>query len=203
MHAFLNKNKVEERRMKMEMLKKYASIAIMLTTVVMITGCFTNESQDGEGNGSINDGVSGVNPYGLTDGIDETFVDGDMPLENIDFQNLNAVEIAFTPVYFGYNTFTIPSAEMPKVNALADLMIAEPSYLLLVSGHCDERGTIEYNVSLGEYRAQSIREVLIRLGVEAERIQTVSMGEEMPADPGHNESAWKQNRRSEFAFYTR
>ncbi|MBQ2282070.1 MAG: OmpA family protein [Kiritimatiellae bacterium] len=189
----------------MEMLKKYASIVMLLTVgAVMFTGCggkTTNTgSQDGYG-----DGVDGVDPYGVgsTNLDDPTLVDGDMPLADIDFKNLNPVDIAFTPVYFGYNTFTIPPAEMEKVNALADLMIAEQSFLLLITGHCDERGTVEYNVSLGEYRAQAIRDILIQLGVAPERIQTLSMGEEMPADPGHNEAAWKLNRRGELSFFTR
>ncbi len=188
----------------MEMLKKYAAIATMLVAVVMLTGCFTNDnpSEDGDNNDPT---ISGVDPYGIGgDGlIDQNYAQDDIPLSDIDFQNLNAVEIAFTPVYFGYNKYTIAQEEMEKVGALAELMIAEPSYLLLVSGHCDERGTIEYNVSLGEYRAQSIRTMLVNFGVEPERIQTISMGEEMPADAGHNEAAWRLNRRAEFAFYTR
>ena len=188
------------------MLKKYASIVMLLTVgAVMFTGCggtTSTGSQDG-----YNYGVDGVDPYGVgglgTDIEDPTLVDGDTPLADIDFKNLNPADIAFTPIYFGYNTFTIPSAEMEKVNALADLMIAEPSFLLLITGHCDERGTIEYNVSLGEYRAQAIRDILIQLGVAPERMQTLSMGEEMPADAGHNEAAWKLNRRGELSFFTR
>lgn len=203
MHALITK-KQDRKKKNMEMLKKYASIAMILTAVVMFTGCFSNEGS-AEDADLTNGGVTGVDPHGLGgDGfIDDTLAPDDTPLADVDFQNLNAVEIAFTPVYFGYNTFSIPPAELEKVNALADLMFAEPSYLLLIAGHCDERGTIEYNVSLGEYRAQAIRDVLIQLGVAAERIQTISMGEEMPADPGHNEAAWKLNRRGEFAFYTR
>lgn len=195
--------KQDRKKKHMEMLKKYASIAVILVAVVMFTGCFTTDSsieENVDGNGYI----TSVNPNGLDgDNIDINYVDGDNPLADVDFRNLNAVDIAFTPVYFGYNTFTIPSAEMEKVNALAEFLIEESSYLILVTGHCDERGTIEYNVSLGEYRAQAIRNVLIQLGIAPERIQTESMGEEMPADPGHNEAAWKLNRRCEFLFFTR
>lgn len=187
----------------MEMLKKYASMAIMLVVAAMFTGCFTTDDPTVPGAGG-DEFIPGVDPYGLGGGtLDGTYVEGDIPLSDVNFQDLNTVEIQFTPVYFGYNTFTIPSAEMDKVNALADLMIAEPSYLLLITGHCDERGTIEYNISLGEYRAQAIRDVLVQLGVSPDRVQTISMGEEMPVDTGHNEAAWRLNRRGEFTFYTR
>lgn len=186
----------------MEMLKKYSSILVVLTATVMFTGCFTNEGTSEPGAGD--DVISDVDPLGMGDGtIDETYVAGDTPMSEVDFEELNVVNVAFTPVYFGYNTFTIPSSEMAKVSALAEYMIAQPDYFLMIYGHCDERGTIEYNVSLGEYRAQAIREVLIQLGVEPERVKTDSMGEEMPVDPGHNEAAWRLNRRGEFAFYTR
>lgn len=201
MHAFL-RNKQDRKKKYMEMLKRYASIAVMVTTVVMFTGCFTNEgSTEGD---NFNNGVSGVDPYGINTGsIDGTYVPGDAPLEEVNFQQLNAEDVQFTPVYFGYNTFTIPATEMEKVNALAEFLISQPTFLLLITGHCDERGTIEYNVSLGEYRAQAIRDVLIQLGISSDRIQTISMGEEMPVDAGHDEAAWQQNRRGEFTFYSR
>ena len=66
-----------------------------------------------------------------------------------------------------------------------------------IEGHCDERGTEEYNRSLGERRAQSVRETLVRLGMDASMIQTITMGEERPAVPGHEEAAWSKNRRGE------
>jgi peptidoglycan-associated lipoprotein len=68
---------------------------------------------------------------------------------------------------------------------------------VILAGFTDERGTLEYNRGLGERRAQATRDFLISLGVSSQRIQTVSFGQEMPADPGHNESAWAKNRRAE------
>ena len=67
-----------------------------------------------------------------------------------------------------------------------------------VDGHCDERGTEEYNRSLGERRALTVRAQLVRLGVTPDRIRTLSYGEDMPSDPGHDEAAWGKNRRAEF-----
>jgi peptidoglycan-associated lipoprotein len=73
-----------------------------------------------------------------------------------------------------------------------------PSVIVQVEGHCDERGTQEYNLALGEKRALATREHLIKLGIPADRIITISYGEEMPAIQGGGESAWAQNRRCEF-----
>lgn len=71
-----------------------------------------------------------------------------------------------------------------------------------MDGHCDERGTEEYNRSLGERRAQGIREFLAREGVDASRVRTISFGEDKPVETGHNEAAWSKNRRGEFILLT-
>ena len=73
--------------------------------------------------------------------------------------------------------------------------------VVTVSGHCDERGSREYNMALGENRALAVRAHLIRLGTDAARIQTRSYGEERPLDPGHSEAAWRRNRRGEFLLF--
>ena len=69
---------------------------------------------------------------------------------------------------------------------------------LTVEGHCDERGTIDYNLALGQKRAEAVKSQLVKLGVKEERIKTISYGKEMPADPGHTEAAWAKNRRAHF-----
>jgi peptidoglycan-associated lipoprotein len=73
-----------------------------------------------------------------------------------------------------------------------------PGQALRIEGNCDERGTEEYNRSLGERRALAVREELIRLGIDPTRADTISYGKDRPADPGHDESAWKKNRRDDF-----
>jgi len=67
-----------------------------------------------------------------------------------------------------------------------------------VEGHCDERGTIEYNLVLGQKRAEAVKDYLVKLGIEEKRIKTISYGKEMPVDPGHTEEAWAKNRRAHF-----
>jgi peptidoglycan-associated lipoprotein len=111
-----------------------------------------------------------------------------------------AVFQAYT-VYFEFDSATILANEKSKIEAVADYMKKAPAENdLLVEGHCDERGTEEYNRALGERRALSIRERLISLGVTAIRIQTVSYGKDKPLDPEHNEAAWQKNRRGEFGL---
>ena len=73
--------------------------------------------------------------------------------------------------------------------------------MVIVEGNCDERGSNEYNLSLGELRAISIRDYLVTLGIDAQRIQSKSYGEEKPAVTGHDEGAWSKNRRGEFAVF--
>jgi peptidoglycan-associated lipoprotein len=102
-------------------------------------------------------------------------------------------------VHFDFDSSVIKAAEKPKVAAVADYLKANPGKAVRVEGNCDERGTEEYNRSLGERRALAVREELIRLGVDPKDVDTKTWGKDNPAnDQGHDESAWKQNRRDEF-----
>jgi peptidoglycan-associated lipoprotein len=106
----------------------------------------------------------------------------------------------FSPVYFGYDSYAVSPAEASKVQQVATALKDTPSNRLIVAGFTDERGTQEYNRGLGERRAQAVRQALIDAGIAADRIQTVSFGSEMPADPASNEQAWALNRRAEFGI---
>jgi len=103
-------------------------------------------------------------------------------------------------VYFDFDRSAVKPSELSKVQKVADFLKSNQNDKVKVDGHCDERGTEEYNRSLGERRALEVREHLLRLGVSSERIRTMSYGEDMPADPGHNEGAWAKNRRAEFVL---
>ncbi len=104
----------------------------------------------------------------------------------------------FDDIRFDFDKFAIRSDAKPILQKVADLLKNEPSATLLVEGHCDERGTPEYNMALGQRRAESAKSYLVSLGIKAGRVSTVSFGEEKPADPGHNEEAWAKNRRAHF-----
>jgi len=101
-------------------------------------------------------------------------------------------------VYFDFDKSTVKSGEVAKIERVAGAIKGMTGKGLRIEGHCDERGTEEYNRSLGERRALAVREALIRAGVDSNLIDTISYGEDRPADPGHNEAAWSKNRRGEF-----
>jgi peptidoglycan-associated lipoprotein len=105
-------------------------------------------------------------------------------------------------VHFLYDSSAVPSADKSKIAAVADYLKNHPDVAVRVEGNCDERGTEEYNRSLGERRALAGREELIRLGIATDRVDTLSYGEDKPLADGHNESAWKQNRRDDFVVLT-
>lgn len=106
-------------------------------------------------------------------------------------------------IYFDYDRYSIRPEELAKVEAVADFLNAQKASMLKIEGHCDERGTEEYNRALGERRALSVREVLIRLGIDANRVSTESWGEDRPAIQGENEAAYAKNRRGEFILLRR
>ena len=143
----------------------------------------------------------------LTPGdVDQFGWSGDAPLAGGSFQDPALYEpvaapAGVYPVYFRYNESAIPAGELSKVDAVAAALQQAPQLVVLVEGNCDERGTNEYNLSLGEFRAQAVRERLLAAGIGANRVQTVSYGEEKPAAFGHDEASWAQNRRAEFGFY--
>ncbi|HEY5912096.1 MAG TPA: OmpA family protein [Verrucomicrobiae bacterium] len=105
-------------------------------------------------------------------------------------------------IYFAFDSSVVRPAEKSKAAKVADYLKGNASNALEVDGHCDERGTEEYNRALGERRALAVREELVRLGVDASRVVTKTFGKDMPADTGHNEAAWAKNRRGEFILLT-
>ena len=105
-------------------------------------------------------------------------------------------------VHFDYDSATVKPADHSKIVAVADYLKSNASNAVKVEGHCDERGTDEYNRSLGERRAIAIREELVKAGVEPGRVDTVSFGRDRPVDTGHSEAAHRKNRRGEFVVLT-
>lgn len=101
-------------------------------------------------------------------------------------------------IYFDYNSYALRSDALDSLRRNADKIKQVTNVVIQVEGHCDERGTQEYNLALGEKRALATREHLMNLGVSGDRIITISYGEEDPAAFGHDESSWSQNRRSKF-----
>ena len=101
-------------------------------------------------------------------------------------------------IRFDFDKYDIRDDQVPVLQSNASWLKAHSDLKVVVQGHCDERGTIEYNLSLGDRRARSVKKYLADLGVSEDRMRTVSYGKERPIDPGHDEDAWAKNRRGEF-----
>ncbi len=119
-----------------------------------------------------------------------------------DFQEPENKEV-FQDIHFDFDRSDIKPVDRPILEGIAGYLKANPNVYLLIEGHCDERGTSEYNLALGERRALSTRTFLAGLGVEEHRMVTVTYGEEDPIDAGHNEEAWARNRRAHFKVATK
>jgi len=109
-------------------------------------------------------------------------------------------DIRFDTVYFDFDKSNIRSDQRSTMNRNAQLLDQYKTIRIQIEGHCDERGTNEYNLALGERRAESVKQYLVDYGISSSRITTISYGEERPVDSRHNESAWAKNRRSEFVI---
>lgn len=101
-------------------------------------------------------------------------------------------------VYFEFDKYSLTAQARDSLNRNAEWLRKHPEVSVQIEGHCDERGTLEYNQVLGENRAVSTKKYLVTLGIDPDRLYTISYGETMPVDPGHNEEAWAKNRRAQF-----
>lgn len=125
-----------------------------------------------------------------------------MAVEDLDSRSLDELnrESPFQPVFFGLDSHEVDTTGQAVLNQNADLMRKYPTWILTLEGHCDERGTAEYNLALGERRALAARNYLVTLGIPADRLRTVSYGKEFPFDPAQSEEAYAKNRRAHFVI---
>jgi peptidoglycan-associated lipoprotein len=112
-------------------------------------------------------------------------------------------ESPLEPAFFVIDSSELDDLARQVLEVNAEVLREYPSWVVTIEGHCDERGTAEYNLGLGERRALVAREQLLGLGIAAERVRTVSYGKEFPFDPGHDDAAWKSNRRAHFVITAR
>lgn len=104
------------------------------------------------------------------------------------------------PVFFPLDAFDLDGDGRTVASANVEILKRYPTWMITVEGHCDERGTAEYNLALGERRALAVRAYMVSLGISPDRIRTVSYGKEFPFNPAHDESGWSQNRRAHFVI---
>jgi peptidoglycan-associated lipoprotein len=119
------------------------------------------------------------------------------PYDALSTDDINKKSI-LKPVFFSYDSDELDEPARKTLESNAQILKEYRAWVLTVEGHCDERGTPEYNLSLGDRRAQAAKNYLLSLGITADRLKTVSYGKEFPFNPGHEEGAWQQNRRAQF-----
>jgi peptidoglycan-associated lipoprotein len=114
-------------------------------------------------------------------------------------------EAAFTneDIHFDFDKYDLTPTAREILARKAYFLKQYPTVKILIEGHCDERGTAEYNLALGERRANAAKQYLVQLGISEDRISTISYGKERPLDPRHNEEAWAKNRRAHFVIVSR
>ena len=123
-------------------------------------------------------------------------------LETRSLDELNR-ESPLVPVFYAYDSSELGPDAQTDLQRNADLLRQYASWVITIEGHCDERGTAEYNLALGERRALAARDYLVTLGVPGDRLRTVSYGKEFPFNPGSDEEAWQRNRRAHFVITAR
>ena len=156
-----------------------------LVTISLLTLALGCTSTGGGGSGS---------GGGLSEG-DDPGLRGDGGFEG----GVEASSEGFSTVYFAFDDYSLGSDAKGALQANAQLLKGNSSISVEIQGNCDERGTEEYNLALGQRRADTARRYLIDFGVSAGQVSTVSFGESNPAVQGHSESAWTKNRRADFA----
>ena len=104
------------------------------------------------------------------------------------------------PVFYDYDSIELSATAQATLNENAAVLKKNPTWAITIEGHCDERGTAEYNLALGERRAVPARAYIMSLGISADRLRTVSYGKEFPFEPGHDEAAYSKNRRAHFVI---
>jgi len=113
---------------------------------------------------------------------------------------MTATELGIKPVFYAFDKFDLSAEARETLNANGRILKGKADVRIIIEGHCDERGTSQYNMALGEKRAKTARDYLADLGVTPSRMEIVSYGKERPFAMGHDESAWAQNRRAHFVI---
>ncbi|ORJ55837.1 peptidoglycan-associated lipoprotein Pal [Geothermobacter hydrogeniphilus] len=169
-------------------------IAVVALCSLLAVGCAKKPAaQQAPAEAPVETKVAVEQPTAVADqGVSESSVKEQVPAD------IEAVARQLQRIHFDFDQFSLSAQARDILAANAALLQANPGVKVRIEGHCDERGSDEYNLALGERRAIAARDYLVSLGVAADRISTISYGEEMPLDPASNEAAWAKNRRDEF-----
>lgn len=186
-----------------QMLKNSARGLTYALAALMAFGCASKPTNPGGPGAAIEDHSTGVNRSAETSGVNPnqvTTVNVGGPQES----NLSAAEQRDLPremrVHFAFDSDSLDIPNQAIAREHAQYMLKYPNVRLRIEGNTDERGTREYNLALGERRAQAVKDFLVANGVSPDRIEIISFGAEKPLNPGHDESAWAENRRADFVY---
>jgi peptidoglycan-associated lipoprotein len=196
----------------MKTIKLIYPLAFALAVTLATTGCHNHKAVGvTQIPGSHPVQVGTDNPLGTIPSTPPYNPGGDMPgthdgpiatTDGSIFDNMteDRAALAAYTVHFSFDSAAIKSSEESNLEAVAAALKSDANAKLLIEGNCDERGTEEYNRSLGERRSLAAREALAKDGIDPSRIRTISYGKDKPADVGHDETAWAKNRRDEFVL---
>lgn len=176
-------------KMKMKKIIKSSSLvafAFLLVLSLAISGCSSKSKGAKDGDGKLSEEDLAAQREGRFGGGNIPRAEGEGP---------------FHDVHFDFDSSSINADAQRDIEFNSDVLKQNNKLKIVLEGHCDERGTAEYNMALGSKRAQAVRQVLVSLGVASSSLETISYGEEVPLDPGHDESAWSANRRVHFSGY--
>ncbi len=158
----------------------------------LIVGCSTTPLPEDTAGGAPVESRSGTVAPVVADGVDAN----GLPRELTDPQS----KLAKRSIYFDLDKYDIKPEFQDLVAAHAKYLVAHPGFKILIQGNTDERGSREYNLSLGQKRAEAVKRSLALLGAREDQIESVSLGEEKPKNPGHDEAAWSENRRADILY---
>ncbi|ASD64823.1 peptidoglycan-associated lipoprotein Pal [Bdellovibrio bacteriovorus] len=160
-------------------------LALGLVAIAFVAGCKGKQTQSDQS-------IETLPTGGQSTAIDST------PL-NFDPMGSDSGKISgLVTVHFGYDKSSLDASSKKDIATNVEWMKANPSVRVQIEGHCDNRGTIEYNVALGERRANAVKAYMVSLGIAADRLSTISYGKEKPLETGDTEAAWAKNRRANF-----
>jgi peptidoglycan-associated lipoprotein len=167
------------------------NILAALVIAVLAWGC----PGDGPPEGEMTDSPTASGTQGSESGSQPG--DADRPDRGTVESEMDATR-GLKTIYFDFDKYNLREDARNTLDRNAEILRANPDLGITIEGHCDERGTNEYNLALGENRAKAARDYLVRLGIDRSRISIISYGEERPVAHGHDEASWAQNRRGEF-----
>ncbi len=179
-------------------------IGVIAISAVFVTGCATQDSgfdtQSEQDAAAAQQGDSMQQPQPIVGSDTEASALRDDMLSAQELLEEADSPLASRVIYFAYDSAKIDDASLGMLEAHGNFIAGNGNVSLRLEGHADERGSREYNIGLGDRRAQSVRRILLFQGASSDQIETISYGEEQPAMLGHDESAWSQNRRVELIY---